>query len=75
MKTMEGGLVVAFEGPDGVGKSTQLALASEELVENGWAVHATRNLGGTPIGEDLRKVMLSEHERPAETDFHLSEIE
>ena len=66
------GLIVMFEGLDGVGKSTQLKKAAEELRIAGWPVHTTRNLGGTPIGEALRKAMLSKLERPAATDFYVS---
>lgn len=66
------GLIIMFEGLDGVGKSTQLRLAAKELERAGWPVHTTRNLGGTPIGEALRKAMLSKHERPVTTDFYIS---
>lgn len=66
------GIVILFEGIDGVGKTTQLKLAQDELVKQGWPVHATRNLGGTPIGERLREVTLSPTERSAETDLYIS---
>ncbi len=61
-----------FEGIDGVGKTTQLELVQDELVKQGWPVHATRNLGGTPVGEALRKVTLSPLERSAKTDLYIS---
>jgi dTMP kinase len=67
-----GGLLVIFEGLDGVGKSTQLRLAEETLLDKGWPVHHTRALGGTPIGEELRRVILSPAERPAGTDLYIS---
>ena len=66
------GLLVVFEGIDGVGKSTQLSLARDALTAAGWSVHTTRNLGGTPIGEALREVMLSHLERPTETNLYIS---
>jgi dTMP kinase len=66
------GLVVLFEGVDGVGKTTQLKLAQEALAKLGRTVHATRNLGGTPIGEALREVTLSPTERSPETDLYIS---
>lgn len=69
---LENGLIVVFEGIDGVGKTTQLELAHEALRAAGWTVMVTRNLGGTPIGEALREVMLSPLERPALTDFYTS---
>lgn len=71
-KTVPGGLVVIFEGVDGVGKTTQLELVRKALVDEGWAVHATRNLGGTPLGEELRKVAFSSHDRTPETDLYIS---
>ncbi len=66
------GLIVVFEGIDGTGKTTQLNLAKEALTAEGWPVQATRNLGGTPIGEELRKVMLSNIERPSTTNLYIS---
>lgn len=66
------GLLVILEGIDGVGKTTQLLLAKDLLIKQGWPVYITRNLGGTPIGEELRKVMLASLERPAITNLYLS---
>ncbi len=66
------GLVIMFEGIDGTGKTTQLNLAKEALEKAGWPVLATRNLGGTPIGEALRDVIMSPLERPPMTDFYTS---
>ncbi|HVI60830.1 MAG TPA: dTMP kinase, partial [Candidatus Saccharimonadales bacterium] len=71
-KTIDGGFVVVFEGIDGVGKTTQLGLVREELEKDRWAVHPTRNLGGTPIGEALREVTLSSTPRSVMTDFYIS---
>lgn len=70
--TLPHGLVVMFEGLDGSGKTTQLTMARQELEAAGWPVLATRNLGGTPIGEALREVMLSSTERPPMTDLYTS---
>lgn len=71
-KTVQGGLVVIFEGIDGAGKTTQLKKAQDQLEADGWQVFATRNMGGTPIGEALREVLLSNLERPPLTDFYAS---
>lgn len=71
-QTLHGGLVVLFEGLDGSGKTTQLTMARQALETAGWPVMATRNLGGTPIGEALREVMLSPTERPPMTDLYTS---
>lgn len=66
------GLVIIFEGIDGVGKTAQLELCQKALEAAGWPVLATRNLGGTPIGEALRKVIKSPLERSPMTDFYVS---
>lgn len=71
MRQIKGGLVVVFDGIDGTGKTTQLKLAEEELKADGWQVHATRNLGGSPIGEELREVLFMHIERPGLTDFYV----
>jgi dTMP kinase len=72
VKPLPNGLVIIFEGVDGVGKTTQLKLVQETLEQAGWPVLATRNLGGTPVGEALREVLLSSVERPPLTDFYVS---
>jgi dTMP kinase len=67
------GLLVVFEGIDGSGKSTQAKLAYDTLQAAGWtSLYATRNLGGTPVGEALRKVILSPVERPGTTNLYIS---
>ncbi|MDT4917087.1 MAG: dTMP kinase [Pseudonocardiales bacterium] len=52
------GLFVAFEGGEGVGKSTQIARAAQWLRESGHAVVETREPGGTPLGGELRRLLL-----------------
>lgn len=71
-KTLQNGLVVLFEGVDGVGKTTQLERAAAALSADGWVVTPLRNLGGTPIGEALRDIMLAKIPRPATTDLYIS---
>jgi dTMP kinase len=51
-------LFVAFEGGEGVGKSTQVRLAAEWLRGRGRAVVETREPGGTPLGAELRRLVL-----------------
>jgi dTMP kinase len=72
MRTISDGLVVLFEGVDGVGKTTQLELAQKELFKQGWSVYTARNLGGTPIGEALRDALLDRMHRPPLTDLYVS---
>jgi dTMP kinase len=51
-------MFVTFEGVDGSGKSTQAELAAAFLAESGREVVATREPGGTPLGERIREVLL-----------------
>lgn len=52
------GLFVAFEGGEGVGKSTQVAAAAAWLRGLGHEVVETREPGGTPLGDELRRLLL-----------------
>src|SRR5262249_38338627 len=53
------GKLITFEGPDGVGKSTQLENLATALRPRGLDVITTREPGGTVLGEKLRAVLLS----------------
>ncbi len=50
-------LFVTFEGPDGCGKTTQVARLAEHLRGEGYDVIATREPGGTHIGDQIREVL------------------
>ena len=52
------GLFIAMEGGDGAGKSTQARRLAAALQETGRTVLRTREPGGTPIGEQLRSLVL-----------------
>lgn len=54
------GKFITLEGIDGAGKSTHLAWLVETLRQRGLAVIQTREPGGTPLGEKLRALLLSE---------------
>lgn len=59
------GLLISFEGGDGVGKSTQLNLLAQWLRGMGRDVVTTREPGGTPLGVKLRDaVMHGDHVSP-----------
>jgi dTMP kinase len=51
---------ITFEGVDGAGKSTHLAWFAETLRERGLDVVVTREPGGTPLGEQLREMLLNQ---------------
>ncbi len=51
------GLFITFEGPEGGGKTTQLALLADFLRRQGYTVRCTREPGGTPIGDQIRAVL------------------
>lgn len=48
----------SFDGIDGVGKSTQIALFCDWLRAGGRRVVACRDPGSTPLGEEVRRLLL-----------------
>jgi dTMP kinase len=52
------GLFISFEGIDGCGKSTQISLLKNHLLQQKKKVVLTREPGGTPLSEDIRKIIL-----------------
>jgi len=50
---------ITIEGPDGSGKSTQARLLADHLTGQGYDVLFTREPGGTEIGDQIRRVIMS----------------
>lgn len=55
---MTSGSFIVFEGGDGAGKSTQVTLLREALERAGRQVTVTRQPGGTPLGQQIRDLVL-----------------
>jgi dTMP kinase len=54
------GRFITFEGIDGAGKSSHVPFVAEQLRARGYEVVTTREPGGTPLGEDIRRVVLNQ---------------
>ncbi len=50
-------MFITFEGSEGCGKTTQMALLAEYLSQQGYPLLTTREPGGTPIGEQVRAIL------------------
>ncbi|MHB8654492.1 MAG: dTMP kinase [Terriglobia bacterium] len=57
------GLFITLEGIDGTGKSTQHRLLAQYLAKCGYKVYATREPGGTRVGEKIRDILLGSYTR------------
>jgi len=62
------GKLIVFEGVEGCGKTSQIQLCQEWLKSLGVSVVVTREPGGTPLGLDLRRLLLEvENKKIADT--------
>ncbi|WP_217924641.1 dTMP kinase [Miltoncostaea oceani] len=51
-------MLITFEGSDGAGKSTQVALLAEHLEDRGVSCLKLREPGGTRVGEQIRALLI-----------------
>ena len=56
------GYFITLEGVDGCGKSTQAAALERLLTQFGYSVRRTREPGGCPIAEEIRKIVLAKED-------------
>jgi dTMP kinase len=56
------GLLISFEGLDGSGKSTQMSMLAHWLEEQHVPFIYTREPGGTPLGNEIRQLLLNRSE-------------
>lgn len=65
------GLFITLEGPDGSGKTTQMDRLEEYLHRRGLAVERTREPGGTPLAEAIRRLLLEPSYSPVDARAEL----
>lgn len=65
------GWLITLEGPEGAGKTTQARLLTQWLQELGRKVVLTREPGGTPLGRDIRPLLLHQAGMTPQAEFLL----
>jgi dTMP kinase len=59
---MAPGKLIVFEGAEGAGKTTQIRILAERLTKAGVSCVGVREPGGTPVGDDIRDIVLHQDE-------------
>lgn len=57
------GAFITFEGIEGCGKTSQIAMLGDHLTKEGYSVVITREPGGTSLGESVREILLNARNR------------
>src|SRR5690606_22712722 len=68
---MTQGRFITLEGSEGVGKTSNLAFMERHLREAGREVVVTREPGGTPVGEQIRALLLDPANQAMVSDCEL----
>ena len=68
---MNRGKFITIDGVEGAGKSTQIDLVCEHLIQKGIKVVRTREPGGTEVGEKIRAVLLDVENQEMHSDTEL----
>jgi dTMP kinase len=50
-------MFITLEGPEGSGKTRQISLLADALIQHGYSILVTREPGGTPVGDQIRSVL------------------
>ena len=61
MHQLKKGIFISFEGGEGAGKTTLIEEIVKRLTQEGRQVLKTREPGGTPLGEEVRNLLLHQH--------------
>jgi dTMP kinase len=70
-KIFNNGLLISFEGIEGVGKTTQTQLLWEALSNAGYTCYLTREPGGTDFGDAIRPCLLADYATPLDAQTEL----
>ncbi|MBL1261699.1 MAG: dTMP kinase [Thiotrichaceae bacterium] len=70
-KALSRGCFITVEGTEGVGKSSNITFIQETLQAAGIDVVATREPGGTPLGEEVRELLLDHRHSGMSSDAEL----
>ena len=65
------GTFITLEGIEGVGKTTLMGFLAEYLHQHNVPLLVTREPGGTPLADDIRHFLLSEHEEKVQPETEL----
>ena len=68
---LSGGCFITVEGTEGVGKSSNIAFIQATLQQAGIEVVATREPGGTELGEEVRELLLDHRHSVMSSDAEL----